>query len=239
MRHFICLLLLASLSMITSCATNLDAKVAGIRAKKLPTLEQELAAQNLQFGAPMFVRVFKEEGTLEVWLQKPGAAQYGLFKSYKICAMSGGLGPKTASGDLQAPEGFYDITRDRLWPGSKYHLAANIGYPNAYDKANARTGHALMIHGECKSEGCFAMTSPVMEEIYIMADQALRNGQPAVPVHIFPFRMTDEMLAMHPGYDLTEFWASLQQGYDVFEKTRIPPAVSVNAKQYVFATPAI
>ena len=107
-----------------------------IRARVAPKLEVALAAKGLRLGDPVFMRVFKEERQLEVWVRRADSDQFKLFKSYPICKFSGELGPKLAEGDRQAPEGFYFVPRSRMNPHSKYHLAFNLGYPNAYDRAH-------------------------------------------------------------------------------------------------------
>src|SRR5262245_61985071 len=116
-----------------------------------------LGKKGMDPQAPIFIRIFKEESELEVWKLKSDGRFYH-FKTYPICNWSGELGPKLKEGDRQAPEGFYSVSREQMNPDSKYHLAMNLGYPNAYDKAHGRTGEFLMIHGKCKSAGCYART---------------------------------------------------------------------------------
>ncbi len=137
---------------------------------------------------------------LEVWKQRDDGRFYH-FKTYPICNWSGDLGPKTRYGDRQAPEGFYTITREQMNPDSKYHLAFNLGYPNAYDRSQQRTGDFLMIHGKCKSAGCYAMTDALIEEIYAMARESFIGGHDSFQVHAFPFRMTDENMARYANHE--------------------------------------
>ena len=121
------------------------------------------------------------------------------FKTYPICNWSGNVGPKTTLGDKQAPEGFYRVANTQMNPNSQYYLAFNLGYPNAYDRALQRTGDALMVHGKCKSVGCYAMTDALIEEIYTLAREALKGGQESFEVHAFPFRMTEANMARYAG----------------------------------------
>lgn len=186
----------------------------------------------LDYGAPIFMRIFKEERELEVWVRQ--GETYRLFRSYAIAAMSGTVGPKTRQGDRQAPEGFYYVTPSRMNPNSCFHLSFNLGYPNTYDKAYARTGSALMVHGNHVSIGCFAMTDSKIEEIYALADAALRNGQHFFRVHSFPFRMTAENMERHGASEWLTFWQNLRQGYDFFEEKKQPPNVNVHDKTYTF-----
>lgn len=213
-----------------------NARSRSVVARVRPVLEKELAARQLAFGSPVFMRIFKEPKELEVWVLK--GARYELFKTYKVHTYSGKLGPKQREGDQQAPEGFYFVAARAMNPNSSYHLSFNLGYPNAYDKAHGRTGSALMVHGSTVSIGCFAMTDPRIEEIYTLADGALRGGQPFFRVHIFPFRMSDENLKAHAGTRWDAFWLNLKAGYDHFEKEKVPPDVGVKDGKYVFTKEA-
>ena len=172
-----------------------------------PMIVKELSGKNLQFGAPIFLRIFKDEKSLEVWLKSD--TNFKLFKTYPICTYgSGGLGPKIRQGDGKAPEGFYFVTPSRLNPVSNFHLSFNLGYPNRYDRHHRRTGSALMVHGSCVSIGCYAMTDSGIEEIFTIADAAFRKGQSFFRVHIFPFRMTNENMKKHKKSEWYEFWTN-------------------------------
>ena len=184
-------------------------------------------------GAPVFIRIFKQESELELWAENGDA--YLLVKRYPICKWSGTLGPKLKEGDLQSPEGFYSVTPDRLNPNSRFHLSFNVGFPNAYDKAHGRTGSFLMVHGNCVSIGCYAMTDPGIEEIYGMVEAALAAGQPSVQVHIFPFKMTGDNLRAHEKSKWIGFWRNLKQGYDAFETRKRPPEIVVDGGHYGIA----
>jgi murein L,D-transpeptidase YafK len=178
------------------------------------------------------VRIFKEESELEVWKQRADGRYYH-FKTYPICNWSGDLGPKVAQGDKQAPEGFYEVARHQMNPNSSFHLAFNLGFPNAFDKAHKRTGDFLMVHGKCRSAGCYAMTDALIEEIYALARESYIGGQEAINVHAFPFRMTDANMKRHAKHQAATFWQTLKEGYDHFETTRQTPGVAVCAKKYV------
>lgn len=199
-----------------------------------PRLKQALAAQNLDFGAPVYIRIFKEEKRLEVWLKKD--TRYHQFKDYEICTYGWkGLGPKLRQGDGKAPEGFYFVKPRQLNPISNYHLAFNLGYPNRYDRIHGRTGSALMVHGDCVSIGCYAMTDKNIEEIYTLVHAAFENGQPFFRVHIFPFRMTPEKMQKHRNSAWIRFWNNLRQGYVYFRQEGfVPPDVQVMNRRYVF-----
>lgn len=199
-------------------------------------LDDRLAIAGVSRGDPVFIRVFKESRELELWLR--GGERFTLAKIYPICAYSGGLGPKRREGDRQAPEGFYRVPREALNPNSRFHLSFNLGYPNAYDRAHGRTGSYLMVHGNCVSIGCYAMTDPGIEEIYGLVEAALDRGQPAAPAHLFPFRLTEAALAARGRSPWIGFWRNLKQGYDLFERDRLPPEASVEDGGYAFA-PAI
>jgi len=194
------------------------------------TLEERLDALSVSIGAPVFIRIFKEESILEVWINT--GSEYKHLKDYSICAFSGHLGPKLKEGDKQSPEGFYKVSKHLLNPKSKFHLAFNLGYPNAYDKAHKRTGSYLMVHGACVSVGCYAMTNAKIEEIYKLVDQALKHGQKYVQVHAFPFHMTEENMAEHEGSRWYDFWMELKEGYDYFEAEKLPPRIKVENRRY-------
>jgi murein L,D-transpeptidase YafK len=151
-----------------------------------------------------------------------------------ICNWSGDLGPKLKEGDGQSPEGFYAVGLKQLNPKSAYYLAFNLGFPNGFDQANGRTGSFLMVHGDCLSVGCYAMTDKGIDDIYRIVEAALRNGQREVPVHAFPFRMTSEKLAAYTTHRWASFWANLKEGHDLFERTRLPPVVQACGTRYAF-----
>lgn len=192
-----------------------------------------LATAKQQLGDAVYIRIFKQEAELEVWLKNPSSQQFALLKSYPICSYSGDLGPKTRQGDGQAPEGFYSVATAQLNPGSSYHLSFNLGYPNAYERSKGWTGDYLMVHGSCVSIGCYAMTDLGIEEIYALVKAALKAGQKSVPVHAFPFRFTEANVGRYQADANWAFWAALQPAYDAFEQTRLVPSVRVQSGRYV------
>jgi len=198
-------------------------------------LQTRLEATGTHKGDPLFIRIFKKEALLEVWIKKD--ERYVHLKDYAICAYSGHLGPKLKEGDKQAPEGFYRVYPKQLNPHSKFHLAFNLGYPNAYDRTHRRTGSYLMVHGNCVSVGCYAMTDAKIEEIYGLVEAAHKAGEAYVPVHIFPFRMEDETMDAYSESRWYDFWMELKAGYDYFELEEVPPRVEVEEGHYVILAP--
>jgi murein L,D-transpeptidase YafK len=184
-------------------------------------------------GEAMVVRIFKQEQVLEVW-KRTSAGQYRMFKTYEICAYSGDLGPKVKEGDRQSPEGFYTITPGLMNPKSSYYLAFNTGFPNKFDRAHGRTGSDLMVHGDCSSRGCYAMTDQGIAEIYALARETFKGGNSSFQLQIFPFKMTPTNLAKQASSQHLPFWKNLKQGYDLFELTKAPPAWDVCERQYIF-----
>jgi len=182
--------------------------------------------------SPVILRVFKEEAELEVWKQDV-TGHFQIVKTYPICRWSGDLGPKVHEGDRQAPEGFYTITPNLMNPNSNYYLAINTGFPNAYDKANGRDGSFLMIHGDCWSSGCYAMTDEQIADIYAMARDALAV-RPSFQVQAYPFRMTPANMARHRNSPHMRFWEMIKVGNDHFETTHLEPKVDVCNRHYVF-----
>jgi murein L,D-transpeptidase YafK len=189
-----------------------------------------LASAGVGLGVPVMIRVFKAESELEVWVAKDGV--YRPYATYPICYWSGALGPKLREGDRQSPEGFYTITEAELHHGGRWRRSLNIGYPNVFDRVNGRSGSVILVHGGCDSIGCFAMTNPVNAELYDLVSAALRNGQRHVPVHVFPFRMTAANVAAAPAGGWKDFWDDLKQGYDSFERTHLPPHITVCGRRY-------
>ena len=239
-KALLVLSLLAIVAVILSRRSDAVAsgseRFEAIRERVAPKLVAAMAERDLKLGSPVFIRVFKEERQLELWVQGSAEKRFELFRTYPIAAMSGALGPKVAEGDRQAPEGFYFVPPSAMNPQSKYHLSFNIGYPNAYDREHGRTGSFLMIHGNRVSLGCFAMTDPLIEEIYTAADAAFTSGQPFFRVHCFPFKMTPARMekAASEGSEWLSFWRNLKTGYDWFEKHRVPPDSIVAEGEYRF-----
>jgi murein L,D-transpeptidase YafK len=193
----------------------------------------EIENKNMAKESPILVRIFKQESELEVW-KEDKTGQFALLKTFPICRWSGELGPKIKQGDRQAPEGFYTITPGLMNPNSNYYLAINTGFPNAYDRANGRTGAFLMIHGDCSSAGCYAMTDEQIGEIYALARESFFGGQKSFQIQAYPFRMTPLNMAKHRNSPNMAFWKMLKEGYDHFEVTRREPKVDVCERHYVF-----
>jgi murein L,D-transpeptidase YafK len=202
----------------------------------LANLPGRLAERGVALGAPVFMRIFKREFELELWMRKEG--RFERFAVYPICRWSGQLGPKLQEGDSQTPEGFYTVDAKALNPASRFHRSFNLGYPNAFDRAHARTGSYIMVHGACASVGCFAMTDPVVDEIWRLVTAALNGGQKRFHVQVYPFRMTEENLNSRRSSPWAPFWRDLKRGYDVFEATRMPPRIGVCAGRYTVAPAA-
>jgi murein L,D-transpeptidase YafK len=229
------ILILLSGMFLAACQ-DIDTKDFAPKAsKQIPEkLMREIKAKGMTRTSPILVRLYKEEGVLEVWKQT-NTGRYDFAASFTICKMSGKLGPKFIEGDRQAPEGFYAITPGQMNPKSSYHLSFNTGFPNAFDRAHGRNGANLMVHGACSSSGCYSMTDEQMEVIFALARDAFKGGQKSFQFQAYPFRMTAQNMARYrndPNYD---FWVNLKEGYDYFELTKVPPRVGVCDKKYTFA----
>ena len=192
-----------------------------------------MTAKDTAPAAPILIRTFKKEAELEVWKQDKDG-RYVLLKTFPICRWSGQLGPKTAQGDRQTPEGFYSVAPAQLNPNSAYHLSFDIGYPNAYDQAHGGTGSYLMVHGTCSSAGCFAMTDKGVSEIYALVREAFAGGQPAFQFQAYPFRMTAANMARYRLDPNIGFWRQMKEGSDRFEATGEEPVIGVSAGRYMF-----
>lgn len=223
------------------------------------SLSEKLEKDGFALGQSVFIRIFKRENVLELWLDKQSyplasvenSAQnkahlseahqansrtYTLFRRYPICMFSGELGPKLKTGDKQSPEGVYAVKKPSLNPNSRYHLSFDLGFPNAFDRAHGYTGSYLMVHGDCVSRGCYAMGDGQIEEIYALVEAALQAGQAQVWVHVFPFHLTDEKILQETAGKYAkwlEFWRMLQPVYQHFERVHQVPVVTVKGKRYV------
>lgn len=216
------------------CAMQLDQIDAVPRTGSIgASTIQRMQSLNMDRAAPVLIRIYKQDSVLEVWKQDRSGT-FGLLASYPICRFSGTLGPKVVEGDGQAPEGFYEVTPGQMNPQSHEYLAFNIGFPNAFDRSLGRTGSFLMVHGGCRSVGCYAMTDGAMSEIYALVSEAFDGGQQRVQLQAFPFRMTTRNLIEHARSSDIGFWTMLKTGSDMFEATRRPPGVSVCDRRYVF-----
>ncbi len=236
---------LAAVSLLAVAAagcTNETLDTVGVDVKKVSNKTQyqlsgqvvsKMASLNIDRNSPVTLRIFKEEGILEIW-KADRSNRFQMIKSYQICAWSGKLGPKVKEGDRQAPEGFYPLGPQHMNPNSQYYLAINTGFPNSYDRANARSGSNLMIHGACSSSGCYSMTDEQMVEIFAFARDAFKGGQKTIQLQAYPFRMTAENMARHRDNPNIEFWKMLKVGYDQFQVTKRPPEVGVCDQKYVF-----
>ncbi len=226
---FMCLPSILAATGEVPTSTRAEAAIA----RNLEPLSTALAAQGLAPGAPVYIVITKLPSTLTLYLEG-GDGRYVAARSYPVCAWSGGLGPKYKEGDGKSPEGFYTVTAAQMNPASAYHLSFNLGFPNARDRADGRTGSFLMVHGKCVSIGCYAMTDAAIEEIWTLMDAAFRAGQADIPVHIYPFPMPGGDIpaaaAHHPDVD---FWRELAPGWAAFEDTSKPPEVSVSGGRYL------
>lgn len=233
--------LLASVALMTAsvllagCDTDQVSLASNAKANQPvpPKLLAAMAEKDMDLQSPILVRLFKQEAELEVWKQTR-SGQFALLKTYPICRWSGDLGPKVREGDRQAPEGFYSINPGQMNPQSAYYLSFNTGYPNAFDKALGRTGSQLMVHGDCSSRGCYAMTDEQIAEIYSLGRESFFGGQKAFQLQAYPFRMTPVNMARHRNNPNMPFWKMIKEGYDHFEVTRQEPKVDFCEKKYVF-----
>ena len=187
----------------------------------------------MDLQSPILVRLYKQEAELEIWKQDR-SGRFALLKTYPICRWSGDLGPKVREGDRQAPEGFYSISPAQMNPQSAYYLSFNTGYPNAFDKALGRTGSQLMVHGDCSSRGCYAMTDEQIAEIYSLGRESFFGGQKSFQLQAYPFKMTPANMAKHRNNPNMPFWKMIKEGNDHFEVTKQEPKVDFCEKKYVF-----
>ncbi len=222
-------------------------RVLEARIEKRLELKKMFRERGLTYpAAEIFIRTFKREHTMELWVRPEASDTFVMFKAYDICALGEKPGPKRVQGDLQTPEGYYWI--DDFNPRSGYHLSLGVDYPNASDKvlgAGNVLGGDIFIHGGCKTAGCLAVTDENIKEIYWLAVEARDHGQTRIPVHIFPARLTDDALTQlvrvfEKEPELTSFWANLKPGFDFFEQNKKLPVVTVNKRgRYQYNVPVV
>ena len=213
-------------------------RVADAFNRKVDTLKKQFEVLGLQWPArQIYIRSFKYDSQLEVWVRNNTNEPFRLFKTYAVCALAGTMGPKRMNGDYQVPEGFYYINAFK--PNSEYHMSLGLNYPNASDKivtAGSNPGGDIFIHGSCVTVGCIPIQDFQIEEVYIIAMSAKSNGQDFIPVHIFPVRFNntksmayfDKATKDQP--DVQQFAVKLKQVYDYFEKEKKLPVISIDAK---------
>jgi murein L,D-transpeptidase YafK len=206
--------------------------------KKDSVLRKQFEAKGLTYPARyVYLRSFKYDSRLEVWVKNKPTDTFALFKSYRICALSGTMGPKRREGDRQVPEGFYYI--NDFNPGSIYHLALGLNYPNFSDRLHGDRSHpgsGIYIHGSCVTVGCIPLTNPQIEEVYILAVHARNLGQNYIPVHIFPVRFNNKASvafldkSTHSNSVSEQFWVNLKSAYDDFNRTHRLPLILFDGK---------
>ncbi len=206
--------------------------------KKEDTLQKQFEAKKLPWPAKyIYIRSFKYDGQLEVWVKNEIKDQFQLFKTYRVCALAGTLGPKRMEGDYQVPEGFYYI--NVFNPKSNYYLSLGINYPNVSDKIlsdSLRPGSEIFIHGSCVTVGCIPIRDEQIDEVYIMAAHAKDQGQDFIPVHIFPIRFNVDRSAKYlegltkDDEELKKFANKLEDAFDYFDKYKQLPVVMIDEK---------
>jgi murein L,D-transpeptidase YafK len=227
--------LAATGALLAACDTDEISLATNAKANQPvpPKLIQAMVEKDMDLQSPILIRLFKQEAELEVWKQTR-SGKFALLKTYPICRWSGDLGPKVREGDRQAPEGFYSISPAQMNAQSAYYLSFNTGYPNAYDRSLGHTGSELMVHGDCSSRGCYAMTDEQIAEIYSLGRESFFGGQRAFQFQAYPFKMTAVNMAKHRNNPNMPFWRMIKEGYDHFEITHQEPKVDFCEKHYVF-----
>jgi murein L,D-transpeptidase YafK len=210
-------------------------RISDALKRKEDTLRRQFEEKKLPWPAKfIYLRSFKYDSQLEVWVKYDVNEKFRMFKTYKVCALAGSLGPKRMQGDYQVPEGFYYI--NEFNPNSQYHLSLGLNYPNVSDKIlsdSEMPGGDIYIHGSCVTTGCIPVQNQQIEELYILAAHAKNNGQDFIPVHIFPIRFNNRKSADYLTRYVRDFpeYASmadeLKHAYEFFEKKRELPVIMV------------
>ncbi len=216
-----------ALALVASVAIAKD-RVTVARQSQVEPLKKLFADAGLTYPPDeLYLRAFKAQKELEVWAGPRGKPLKQIIR-YPICAASGTLGPKREEGDLQVPEGFYELKSFN--PTSNFHLSMEISYPNASDRVlgtKRKLGGLIYLHGGCASIGCLAITDGPAEQVYLMASDAKVRR---LPIHIFPRRLDEAGLKELQTSPHFEFWKQLAPAFALFEQTHRPPSVKVDAK---------
>ncbi len=218
------------------------ARIADVFNRREDSLKKEFEAKKINWPPKaLYIRSFKYDQLMEIWVKGDEKKPFRLFKTYAICMQSGITGPKRMEGDLQIPEGFYYV--NEFNPNSNYHLSLGLNYPNASDQLlsdSLHPGGEIYIHGNCVSVGCLAITDLKIEELYIMATYAKASGQDFIPVHVFPVKYNEpnsmDYLARmtKDNQALQKFAIGLKEAFDYFEEKKKVPVILINRKgQYI------
>ncbi len=233
-------LIFISLIMIFQDASFKDGQLKNSRVKvayqeKENIVKNYFKSKNLNYvGFQLFIRAFKKEESLEVWIKEKGKEEFVLLQTYPFCASSGTLGPKRKEGDSQIPEGIYYL--NHFNPLSNFYLSLGVNYPNASDKILSDKNHPggdIYIHGNCVTIGCIPLTDDKIKEVYILAVEARDKGQEKIPIHIFPDRLDEGVIEKleheySPPKATLGFWKNLQPVYEDFKSSQKVKQVKVN-----------
>ena len=247
MRFGLLLVLLVYISSVLKAQSFLDEqrsnnRVATAFRLKEDSLKKEFLQKGLVWPAKqIYLRSFKYDSQLEVWVRNSNKEPYKLFKTYKVCALSGTLGPKRVEGDYQVPEGFYYISEFK--PNSEYLLSLGLNYPNASDELlsdSVKPGGDIYIHGNCITVGCIPIQNEPIEELYVLATLAKNSGTDFIPVHVFPVRYNvpksvEYFIKLSTGDKIYQKFAiNLKEVFDYFEFYKKLPVITINNKgEYV------
>jgi murein L,D-transpeptidase YafK len=225
-------------------APKKNIKITSLFTKVEDSLKREFKEKGLKWPVKyMYVRAFKQEKQMEVWVKNDWKETFSLFKVYKVCATSGTFGPKRKEGDKQIPEGFYYI--NEFNPNSNYHLALGLNYPNASDAILSdqnKPGGDIYIHGNCVTIGCLPLTDSLIEQVYFLATVAKEQGQDFIPVHIYPVRYDNNRgleqfsIKTKNKAEVQKFASQIKDAYEFFEDTHQLPAILIDKSgNYVVA----
>ncbi|MBP7653543.1 L,D-transpeptidase family protein [Candidatus Dependentiae bacterium] len=211
-------------------------RVKNARIEKNHVIKKYFDEKNVEYPPQkVFIRCFKKEKIVELWVKPEKKEKFIFLKDYRICKSSGRLGPKRKSGDMQVPEGFYFI--ERFNPVSNFYLSLGINYPNQSDKIlgdKINPGGDIFIHGSDVTIGCIPLGDEYIKELYLVAIDVKSKYNENIQVHIFPCKMTDENMKnileplIKQDNSLKDFWQNIRTGYELFEKNRILFKYKVN-----------
>ncbi len=170
---FICTIALLQGIFLTDAGSVTIEDVIKEKGERRRPLLSSLFKQRISFYPPkrLTLIAIKETKRLELW-SPDNSGEWRFIIDYPIYGLSGGIGPKLKQGDLQTPEGIYNVVE--LNPNSSFHLSMKLNYPNEFDVEMARLdgredlGGDIYIHGDTQSKGCLAIGDLSIEELFIL-----------------------------------------------------------------------
>jgi hypothetical protein len=222
----------ANVTIGPSQTISLSAAARASIARSNTRLGFALDDSGIDWAAPVFLRLIKNTGRLEVWMVRNN--RFVLFRRFKVCGDSDvSPGPRLSAAPNRVPEGIYRINANSLSVRTGRYLGVGIGWPTAVDRSfGARLPDgAVLLDGRCAGNGSIGLTDQDMEEVYTLLWAALQAGQSVIQFHIYPKPMGQNLdPETMAGYE--RFYRDLSSIWDAGGGQGNPPSVITTAKGY-------